>query len=841
MLENVVIELAKRIDVVKTLSTNKPNWITKVDDQGVYIETDASREKFNNGKKSEAAELLTFKYISSAWEELIDNRVASADDFTRTRGRSSFLMALLNQLPFVEVQHSNPLKIALKEFKTDDLPRESYQRLETVIAEVKKSFYVHQDLRLIGFINEGNEKNEQIFSEYDQATDQNGYIRKLILKNEFFKINLIVLDLLKEYPPDKKKAALIGLAMILVRNSKGDNLIVEGVAKSRVSNLLNWLKTVDIIDDMLVPIIDISHLKESSTVKTNIRELLLQIMNKYIQAKTESFASHPIGMLMRRELPSEFNKLNFVNESYTVSGSVGQGNWAAVPWLAIMDRKVTTSTQRGYYIVYLFSEDMQRLYLTIAQGVTETSHDDMVQIKNELQSMPMAEKVKKDEKINLGESTKAKKYEFSTAVYIEYFVDQLVSETELVDDLRNMVGYYQQYIELKNISKANDYSSNPLANEIHDQKGDEILSSLEIINHIHSYITNKGFYYEREEVMTFYLSLRTKPFVILSGISGTGKTKIVELVAKSVGANKDNGRYLLIPVRPDWSDGSDLIGYTDIKGEFKEGPLYKVIEAASNNRDKPYFVLLDEMNLARVEHYFSDLLSIMESREWQGKEIITLPLPANKDESKPALYLPENLYIIGTVNMDETTHPFSKKVLDRGNTIEFNRIKLDHLAFLNEEVEIEPINVSNHMFVSRYLQLKDVYRAYPDLVTKLTNELVTINDVLEPMSAHFGYRVRDEIAYYLAYSEEGQLMELNQALDHCILQKILPRLSGSDTRVERVLGDLYKIFTNKNFDTVENVNLEDLPFSKYPKSAEKVLEMLRRLEDDGFTSFWLGS
>lgn len=89
--------------------------------------------------------------------------------------------------------------------------------------------------------------------------------------------------------------------------------------------------------------------------------------------------------------------------------------------------------------------------------------------------------------------------------------------------------------------------------------------------------------------------------------------------------------------------------------------------------------------------------------------------------------------------------------------------------------------------------------------------------------------------------KEGQLMEFNQALDHCILQKILPRVSGSDTRVERVLRDLFKIFTNKNFDTVENVNLEDLPLSKYPKSTEKVLEMLRRLEDDGFTSFWLGS
>ena len=102
------------------------------------------------------------------------------------------------------------------------------------------------------------------------------------------------------------------------------------------------------------------------------------------------------------------------------------------------------------------------------------------------------------------------------------------------------------------------------------------------------------------------------------------------------------------------------------------------------NPEDPYFVLLDEMNLARVEHYFSDILSVMESRKWQDGKMVTSTLLRDESENKE-IKLPTNLYIIGTVNMDETTYPFSKKVLDRANTIEFNRVELSNLAFLKEQ------------------------------------------------------------------------------------------------------------------------------------------------------------
>lgn len=370
------------------------------------------------------------------------------------------------------------------------------------------------------------------------------------------------------------------------------------------------------------------------------------------------------------------------------------------------------------------------------------------------------------------------------------------------------------------------------------EKPERLLSTKDLIDHIHSYIKSKGFHYSREEVINLFLSIKTKPFVILSGISGTGKTKIVQWFAESVGATEENGRFKLIPVRPDWNDSSDLLGYVDIKDDFKPGPLTKVIEKAEKDPDHPYFVLLDEMNLARVEHYFSDILSVMESRKKQGEEIVTSTL-LSAETAKRDIKLPTNLYIIGTVNMDETTHPFSKKVLDRANTIEFNRVELTNLSFLEEGEEVQPIAVTDIKFRANYLHLKDLYGSNKALVEKVTVELETLNKSLQVINAHVGYRVRDEICFYLDYNENSNLMDFKVAFDHCILQKILPRISGSDKRVERLLSELYHLFTGRKY--IENLESyeDELKQATYKKSAAKVLEMLGRLREDGFTSFWI--
>ncbi len=213
-----------------------------------------------------------------------------------------------------------------------------------------------------------------------------------------------------------------------------------------------------------------------------------------------------------------------------------------------------------------------------------------------------------------------------------------------------------------------------------------------------------------------------------------------------------------------------MLGYVDIKGDFKPGPLTNVIIEAGKHPDKPYFVVLDEMNLARVEHYFSDVLSVMESRRWENGRITSSRL-LPRETAGCDLVLPPNVHIIGTVNMDETTHPFSKKVLDRANTIEFNRVQLDHLEFLRDLPTVAPLSVGQELFAARYLHLKDVYARCPELVETVTKQLVEINRILAPLGAHIGYRVRDEICFYLAYNEEGKLMEFAKAFDYCLMQK----------------------------------------------------------------------
>lgn len=355
-----------------------------------------------------------------------------------------------------------------------------------------------------------------------------------------------------------------------------------------------------------------------------------------------------------------------------------------------------------------------------------------------------------------------------------------------------------------------------------------------LIPHIHQYIKSKGFNYSLNNINNLYLSLRSKPFVIISGISGTGKTKIVQLFAESIGATDNNGQFTLIPVRPDWSDGSELLGYTDIKGDFIEGPLTKVVREASNNQDRPYFVLLDEMNLARVEYYFSDVLSIMESRSKDGDTYTSSTL-ITIDEEK--LTLPNNLYIIGTVNMDETTHPFSKKVLDRANTIEFNEIDLNSFAFLENMAEVAPIQLANTSLEASFVQLKDCYKDNELIIKRVSNELTMINRIIEPLNAHVGYRVRDEICFYMIHNSEGPLFAKDdEAIDYCIMQKILPRLAGSGSKIRNVLENLFAHFTGDIYDAS---NEFDASMAKYPMSTKKVHDMLRRLGDEDFTSFWI--
>jgi hypothetical protein len=263
------------------------------------------------------------------------------------------------------------------------------------------------------------------------------------------------------------------------------------------------------------------------------------------------------------------------------------------------------------------------------------------------------------------------------------------------------------------------------------------------------------------------------------------------------------------------------------------------------------------MNLARVEYYFSDFLSKMETRYFDGDQIKTDRLLSENDfdqndsnDSKAKysnLYIPDNLYLVGTVNMDETTHPFSKKVLDRANTIEFNQIDLT--AFLEEDYsdQAQSLKVNNQFLKTEYLNLKDLLPAKESTVRRITAELERLNQILKKANLQVGYRIRDEINFYIIEALEKELLAENNAFDKEILQKVLPRIQGSSAIIKKILLELFDFFSGSNFSKENGqlaakvwnyyqANQEDF---KYPESAEKIAYMLRRFEEDGFTSYWL--
>ncbi|HZJ76225.1 MAG TPA: AAA family ATPase [Oscillospiraceae bacterium] len=443
-----------------------------------------------------------------------------------------------------------------------------------------------------------------------------------------------------------------------------------------------------------------------------------------------------------------------------------------------------------------------------------------------------------------------------------YFEPTLWQELKLedIDNLKNILNK-----KLKLYYKTNLGDENMDSFELVKVTNKIETDSKKIIKHITKYILSQGFKYSKDDITNLYLCLKTKPFVLLAGISGTGKSKLVQLFAEAVGATSENERYNIIPVRPDWSDPSDLLGYRNIEGNFQPGPLTTIIKKAIDNPELPYFVCLDEMNLARVEYYFSDILSIIETRKlvWEETDntVITDKLFkseafGNDSESKERyghLCLPDNLYIVGTVNMDETTFPFSKKVLDRANTIEFNKVDLvvNFDDFEDNFSEIKPIDISNAEIRSKYVKLLDCIKGKEHVHREHIEEVVyileNINTLLEKIGLQFGYRIRDEIIFYSLYAVNEQLMDFDIAMDYSIKQKILPRIQGNNLRVKEVLIELFVFFVDdisKRYDAYDNKVHEKMydyikeNTVKYPLCAEKIYKMVRRYDLDGFTTFW---
>ena len=362
-------------------------------------------------------------------------------------------------------------------------------------------------------------------------------------------------------------------------------------------------------------------------------------------------------------------------------------------------------------------------------------------------------------------------------------------------------------------------------------------------------------------------ALHTKPFALLAGISGTGKSRIVRELAKACWPKDSEerqahkpGNFEMVQVRPNWHDSTDVLGYVSRisgKPEFVAGDFLKFIVRAWENIEMPHFLCLDEMNLAPVEQYFAEYLSVIETRKLENGRIVTDPIlkieESRKDKEEElnwyeklvdsllvgcpdekvyalrqqflekGISIPQNLFVVGTVNMDETTFSFSRKVLDRAMTIEMNEVDLKGGLEADAGNEFGEIGSS---IIPQAVEGKDVYADNKELCDEVLEYLEEVNKVLDKTPFKIAYRTRNEFLVYAVTRGEEHWIT---ALDEMTSMKILSRIEGDKDRTEEPLNQLKKI--------VEERIVALLPQDSRSISAEKIAEMQGKLKL-GYTSFW---
>lgn len=378
--------------------------------------------------------------------------------------------------------------------------------------------------------------------------------------------------------------------------------------------------------------------------------------------------------------------------------------------------------------------------------------------------------------------------------------------------------------------------------------------------------------YSPSALSTSYLTaMRTKPFLLLAGISGTGKSRIVKQMSfescPDIPALRSDktapGNYELIEVKPNWHDSSELLGYeSEIGGpHYVVTPFVRFLVKAMRYPDVPFFVCMDEMNLAPVEQYFAEFLSVLESRKLLSDGTITSEplikadifskyadqlhrdLDITDAETYKAVYdrlkndglrLPSNLIVVGTVNMDETTHQFSRKVIDRAMTIEMN-IEDAETPFKNffeggdalhyyDNPQPKDLFLPKVVQASEALSILDAEDA-SYLKENVPGLLHSLNSALNGTPFKIAYRVQNElILYFFSLREENpdEAAEalLAQAMDAILMMKVLPRIEGDEDLLDKPLKALAQFTEN------------------YPQASRKIAEMQERLPQAHFTCFW---
>lgn len=362
------------------------------------------------------------------------------------------------------------------------------------------------------------------------------------------------------------------------------------------------------------------------------------------------------------------------------------------------------------------------------------------------------------------------------------------------------------------------------------------------INSFNESVVESGLVFSEKLITRFAASLLTKPFVLLTGLSGSGKTKIAQSFMKWICESEE--QYKIIPVGADWTNREPLLGYPNGLNPIEyitpdSGALNIILEAAkSENQNKPYFLILDEMNLSHVERYFADFLSVMESDDRINLYSGALRKDLNGKEIPNEIFWSKNLFIIGTVNIDETTYMFSPKVLDRANTIEFRVDETNIKSFfdLPSKIDLSVLVSKGASMAINFLEISqdnliEKDDEFSDILVKFFNEL-------KKVGAEFGYRTAVEMLLLIKKLNIISDISNNESVDIAVMQKLLPKLHGSRTKIAKVLDALILLCLKKeqtfSIAKSDEVLKENI---LYPISYEKLVRMYKNALDNGFTSY----
>ena len=544
----------------------------------------------------------------------------------------------------------------------------------------------------------------------------------------------------------------------------------------------------------------------------------------------------------RKDLETSYRGLS-------VKASIGMtGNLAKIPWVSYCAEG--QETQKGIYPVLLFYGTPEFLQknknqsevkkIVLAYGISA----------NNQPSIQWGEQIKDKKKIEdlfiewdyKTTDTRINKYN-SSYVYKTYdWVDNMDYET-IQEDIDRIIDIYLDIMkDVKNLFE-------------------ESFTKSTFVSPILSLIKYRP----------YLTALRTKSFLLLAGISGTGKSRIVRELARACwdeGSEEYKAQkpenFEMIQVKPNWHDSTELIGYVSrVSGKpvYIIGDFLRFVTKAWENLDVPYFLCLDEMNLAPVEQYFAEFLSVIESRKSDGKghvttdpilkkstedwyRVLTAELTGDNEALRTqfleeGIALPQNLIVVGTVNMDETTFSFSRKVLDRAMTIEMNEVDLwGGLDYKYERIG----KLSGDMLIGKAVEGVDVYADNREVCDIALEYLKSVNEILDKTPFKVAYRTRNEFLLYVVnnlpytigedgteYSRENVIAT---ALDEITSMKVLSRIEGDDTKVpSSLLAELKRVIREQLLKiTGENDQIESV-------SLAKLDEMQERLKS-GYTSFW---